>query len=131
MRNGKGKGKMMETIFKDKKMDDPELVGSLAKGTNLMAKYSNQAFKIAQIIEVSKSEFWRKKEKECLRKNENILELVLSEEEQRLKFKYYIHFVGENRRLDRWMQEKDFNLDPVLVEEEMAKAQEEITKDAD
>ena len=72
------------------------------------------------IKEAALSDYWKKLIKEKLRINNNVEDLQFSEQEMQQKFKYYIHFDGENRRLDKWVAESELYRDTKKVDQALA-----------
>jgi hypothetical protein len=113
-RNGKGKGKAFDTIVKQK-MGNTDLVGELKENHHVMAKLEGENFRLAKIIALTKKDFYKKR---AYVKKEEKKSL---EDDESKPTKYYVHFINEDRRLDRWLEEKDLHLDVMKVEEELKK----------
>lgn len=74
-----------------------------------MAKFDNtEKYRLAKIVALTNKEFYKRKPK-----------WKKDEEEETVPTKYYVHFLGEDRRLDDWLPEDAIKLDILQIEQEL------------
>lgn len=109
---GQGKGKLVTNptnihILSLSQTNAAEKAGAIKRDSWVRAKFSPAEWKIAKILEAQ----------------------ILSEPEQakKGKFRYYVTYLDENRRLDRWLPESEVTLDAQKISDEL-KTRERIAQ---